>query len=428
MPLKPPKARSTVAGAEPRDQRAGGRGRARPAGEVLHAGAGRRDPRLHLARQGDHDPPRGLPEREGADAEPGAVHAGRVGRGRRRRRASASRSPSTRGTARACSRTSRARSPSTARTSSPTAATSRTDGEELVHGRGRRREGAAGAAERRCATSKASSTRTARRRRARRRRPARPRAGRRSPGRSREGRSRGRSGTSPALEGREVTVHDRRRPLLQAGDDLVALRLGDPAGRDRLVEPLRRPRDDRRDQPVDGLALVLRDLRERVPVPKPQAQGVLADAEERSCDVEVAEAAVGEPARAGETGPAEEREVAALDPLLHRPPLRLGQPARLDRLVDPVLERLLERVGQLRRGRRRAASPRPRRRPCSPPSASAGRLRRRRWRRRRRGPRRRRLRASCASAWSCSLRSLAGSGARPRAERDGHGLGRRRSA
>ena len=94
---------------QPRDQGAGDRRRARPAREVLHAGAGRRDRRLHLARQGDHDPPRGLPEREGADAQPRAVHAGRVGGRRRRRRASASRSPSTRGTARACSRTSRAR-------------------------------------------------------------------------------------------------------------------------------------------------------------------------------------------------------------------------------------------------------------------------------------------------------------------------------
>ena len=40
------------------------------------------DRRLHLARQGDHDPPRGLPEREGAHAQPRAVHAGRVGRRR----------------------------------------------------------------------------------------------------------------------------------------------------------------------------------------------------------------------------------------------------------------------------------------------------------------------------------------------------------
>ena len=82
VPLKPPRARSTVAGEHPRDQGAGDRGRARAAREVLHAGARRPDPRLHLARSRDHDPPRGLPEREGADAESRAVHAGRVG-GRR---------------------------------------------------------------------------------------------------------------------------------------------------------------------------------------------------------------------------------------------------------------------------------------------------------------------------------------------------------
>ena len=62
-----------------RRRRPGRRGRARPAREVLHPGAGRRDPGLHLARARDHDPPRRLPEREGADAEPGALHAGRVG-------------------------------------------------------------------------------------------------------------------------------------------------------------------------------------------------------------------------------------------------------------------------------------------------------------------------------------------------------------
>ena len=76
------------------------------------------DRRLHLARQGDHDPSRRLPEREGAEAQPGAVHATSSGTAPSRRRASACRSPSTRGTARACSRTSRGRSPSTARTSS----------------------------------------------------------------------------------------------------------------------------------------------------------------------------------------------------------------------------------------------------------------------------------------------------------------------
>ena len=44
--------------AELRDRRPRRRGRARPPREVLQAGARRRDRRLHLARQGDHDPPR----------------------------------------------------------------------------------------------------------------------------------------------------------------------------------------------------------------------------------------------------------------------------------------------------------------------------------------------------------------------------------
>ena len=52
------------------DLRHQGRGRRRrdaAAGQVLPAGAGRPDRGLHLARQGHHDPPRGLPERQGAD-------------------------------------------------------------------------------------------------------------------------------------------------------------------------------------------------------------------------------------------------------------------------------------------------------------------------------------------------------------------------
>ena len=63
-----------------RDHRQWARRRPRAARQVLHAGAERRDRRLHLARQGDHDPPQGLPEREDADAQPRALHRGRVGR------------------------------------------------------------------------------------------------------------------------------------------------------------------------------------------------------------------------------------------------------------------------------------------------------------------------------------------------------------
>ena len=121
---KPPRAQGGVERPRrhPRHRR---RGRARAAREVLHAGARRRDRRLHLDGSRDHGAPRGLPERPRAPAEPGALHRRRVG-GRRVGRASSSRSPSTPGIARACSRTSRGRSPSTAQTSSPTAASSRT--------------------------------------------------------------------------------------------------------------------------------------------------------------------------------------------------------------------------------------------------------------------------------------------------------------
>ncbi len=111
---------------QPRDQGAGDRRRARPAREVLHAGAGRPDHGLHLARPRDHHPPRGLPEREGADAQSRAVHARRVGgHGDDVELPRPDRSRLVR-PRRACSRTSPAASPSTAPTSSPTAVSSRT--------------------------------------------------------------------------------------------------------------------------------------------------------------------------------------------------------------------------------------------------------------------------------------------------------------
>ena len=66
--------------AELRDPRARRRGRARPPGQVLYTGTGGRHRRLHLARQGNHHPPRRLPERAGAPEESGPLHPGRVGR------------------------------------------------------------------------------------------------------------------------------------------------------------------------------------------------------------------------------------------------------------------------------------------------------------------------------------------------------------
>ena len=70
---EPPKPTGSVV--DLRDQGRGHRRRDAAARQVLPAGAGRRDRRLHLARQGHHDPPRGLLERPGADEEPGALHA-----------------------------------------------------------------------------------------------------------------------------------------------------------------------------------------------------------------------------------------------------------------------------------------------------------------------------------------------------------------
>ena len=122
---KTPKAREAVSGSEVGVVVAGRRGRARPAREVLHAGAGRPDRRLHLARQGDHDPPRRLPERARAAAQPRSGSRRSSGSGERHEVVPRPDRRRPRGTGRGCSRTSRARSPSTARTSSPTAAPSR---------------------------------------------------------------------------------------------------------------------------------------------------------------------------------------------------------------------------------------------------------------------------------------------------------------
>ena len=106
---------------------------------------GRPDRRLHLARARDHDPPRRLPERAGADAEPGAVHAGRVGR---RRLDELPRPDRRRGVGPAAPARGRRADVRRARRQHRLLRRHRRgrDGAELVHGRGRRREGAAVAA------------------------------------------------------------------------------------------------------------------------------------------------------------------------------------------------------------------------------------------------------------------------------------------
>ena len=66
-----------------RDQGRGRRRRRRAAGQVLSSGPRRRDRRLRVARARDHDPPRGLPQRRGADEGAGAVHRRLLGRRQR---------------------------------------------------------------------------------------------------------------------------------------------------------------------------------------------------------------------------------------------------------------------------------------------------------------------------------------------------------
>ena len=75
MPRRPEGDASQV-----RHPRRGRRGCAAAPRQVLPPGVGRRDPRLRLARPGDHDPPRGLPERSGAAQGPRALRAGQLGR------------------------------------------------------------------------------------------------------------------------------------------------------------------------------------------------------------------------------------------------------------------------------------------------------------------------------------------------------------
>ena len=89
-----------------RDHRQGRRERRRAAGQVLPAGARRRDRRLRLARPRDHHPPRRLQEREGAEDAPRSASSRSAGRAKTRPPTGSS-CRSTPTTAPACSRTSR---------------------------------------------------------------------------------------------------------------------------------------------------------------------------------------------------------------------------------------------------------------------------------------------------------------------------------
>ena len=146
IPLKPAKAKRTISSGQVGVNVQGDRRRARAARKVLHAGARRRDRRLHLARQGNHDPSRRLPERQGAQAEPRAVHARELGgRGGAARLPRPDRSPVVGSAAPAGGRGADLRR-ARREHRQLRRRRRRSAREELVHGRARRREGSARAA------------------------------------------------------------------------------------------------------------------------------------------------------------------------------------------------------------------------------------------------------------------------------------------
>ena len=123
-------------------------------------------------------------------------------------------------------------------------------------------------------------------------------------------------------------VHHRGRLLLQAGNDLVSVGLRQAAVGDCLIETLCRRGDERVDELVDGLSLVLGDLRERLAARECRTQLRLAEAEKGCGGVEVAspvmaEAAEERGARTVEAGADEQREHGRGDAALHRVALLL---------------------------------------------------------------------------------------------------------
>ena len=148
-------------------------------------------------------------------------------------------------------------------------------------------------------------------------------------------------------------VHHRGRLLLQAGNDLVSVGLRQVAIRHRRVQTLRRRGYERVDELVDGLSLVLGDLRERLAAHERRTQLRLAEAEEGCGGVEVAAPVMAEAtergARTVEAGADEQRERGRGDAALHGVALLLCQQAVRHGGVDPVLQRLLECVAELGR-------------------------------------------------------------------------------
>src|SRR5262245_24336724 len=154
----------------------------------------------------------------------------------------------------------------------------------------------------------------------------------------------------------ELSVNEGLHPVLQPRLDLGRLCLRDTSAGDGLVDLLVLGGDQRCHEPRDGLALVLGELAQRLGFERvtqfvlvhPEVCGrsaeevrVLPESASPEITATKPEAATVEP------GAEEERVLARIDLRLQPLRLLLGQGACVDRVVDSILQRLLQRIGKL---------------------------------------------------------------------------------
>ena len=120
----------------------------------------------------------------------------------------------------------------------------------------------------------------------------------------------------------ELAVDEVVDPVGQVGEDLRLLRGGQASVLDGVGEIGFRSRDECVLQPVHGLALFLRDLRESGAVAEARLQLGFGNAEVGRRGVEAREPVVAEAVVAGTAADADERHLAGCDPRLHLVALR----------------------------------------------------------------------------------------------------------
>src|SRR5947208_537407 len=153
------------------------------------------------------------------------------------------------------------------------------------------------------------------------------------------------SAPPPLVPGALLAVDEVREPLRQAGENLLFLRCRQPSRGDGRIEFLLRGGLHGGEEPVDGLALVGGDLRERLARVELRAQLGVGEPEVGCGGGEGADVLEAETGAVAEAA-AEERQSPSFDARLQRVTLLLRQPPGGDGRVDAVLERLLQRGGE----------------------------------------------------------------------------------